>query len=226
VLRTNTLLPETGKIPPKTVEVGLTVMFAIPRHGPAPAAQPAKDLPPMAPPLLEPVSAVRPIYPPAAKAAGIQGNVLLRATVEKDGSVSNLEIMMGDPQLAQAAIEAVRQWRYAPMEKAALTDMTLHFSLPKGNNAANAITPPMVIYKPEPGYTKEARAAKLQGTVYLEVMIAADGTVSDVKVTKPFDKGLDENAIRAVKTWKFLPATKAGKPVPFKTMATVSFRIF
>jgi TonB family protein len=57
-------------------------------------------------------------------------------------------------------------------------------------------------------------------------MIAADGTVSDVKVTKPFDKGLDENAVRTLKTWKFLPAMKAGKPVPSKTMVSVSFKIF
>jgi len=57
-------------------------------------------------------------------------------------------------------------------------------------------------------------------------MIAADGTVTDVKVTKPFDKGLDESAVRTVKTWKFLPAMKAGKPVAYKTMVEISFRLF
>jgi len=90
----------------------------------------------------------------------------------------------------------------------------------------NGVTAPVPIYKPEPGYTKEARAAKLEGTVVLWTVVAADGTVSDVKVIKPFDKGLDENAVRTVKTWKFNPALKAGKPVACKVMVEVSFRLF
>src|ERR1035441_10257842 len=68
-----------------------------------------------APPAVEPVKAVRPVYPPAAKVAG--RIVTLLVTVEKDGSVSAVEPLAGDPQLAQAAVEAVRQWRYAPMER-------------------------------------------------------------------------------------------------------------
>jgi TonB family protein len=205
----------------------VTINFTLGKGGAAPSAHPAaKDLPPFGTPALKPLSAVRPVYPPAAKSAGIQGGVTLRATVEKDGSVSHLEILTGDPQLGQAAIDAMRQWRYPPMEKTAITDVTLYFTLPKGDNTDNAVTPPMAIYKPEPGYTKEARAAKLQGTVHLQVTVAADGTVSDVKVTKPFDKGLDASAVQTVRTWKFLPATKAGKPVPFTAMVEVSFRLF
>jgi TonB family protein len=201
----------------------ITISFLLGRKGTRPAL---KDFPPSATPALKPLSAVRPDYPPAAKAAGIQGEVMLRVNVEKDGSVSDVETLNGDSQLAQAAMEAVRQWRYAPMEKAGVTDVTLNFTLTKGDNADNAITPPIPIYKPDATYTKEARAAKLQGTVQLDVMIAADGTVSDVKVTKGFDKGMDENAAQTVKKWKFLPAMKAGKPVPYKSMVEVSFRFF
>jgi len=201
----------------------VSISFLLHRRDPRPAA---KDFPPFATPALKPISAVRPDYPPAAKAAGVQGNVTVRATVETDGSVSDVETMMGDSQLAQAAMEAVRQWRYAPMEKAGIADVTLTFTLPKGKDADNAISPPIAIYKPDAGYTKEARAAKLQGIVKLDVMVAADGTVSDVKVTRGFDKGMDENAARTIKTWKFLPAMMDGKPVPYKTMIEVSFRFF
>jgi TonB family protein len=169
---------------------------------------------------------VRPIYPPAAKAAGIEGVVTLQFTVEKDGSVSNLEALNGDPQLAQAAMEAVRQWRYAPMEKAATTDVTLGFILPKGDNADNVDDLPIAIYKPEPAYTKKAKAAKLQGTVKLQIMIAADGTVSNVTITKPLGRGLDQNVVETVMTWKFLPAQKAGQAVPFKTDVEISFKLF
>ena len=57
-------------------------------------------------------SQVRPVYPPEAKAAGIQGLVRLEATVGKDGKIENLKVLEGDPTLAAAAIEAVRQWQY------------------------------------------------------------------------------------------------------------------
>jgi TonB family protein len=201
----------------------VSISFLLHRKDTRPAAQ---DMPPFSVPALKPLSAVRPEYPPASQAAGVQGNVTLRATVEADGSVSNVETLMGDAELARAATEAVRQWRYAPMEKAGVTDVTLSFTLPKGDNPDNAITPPIAIYKPRPGYSKEAKDAKLQGIVILEVMIAADGTVSDVKVTKGFDKGMDENAAQTVKKWKFLPAMKAGKPVPYKNEVAVSFKIF
>jgi len=60
----------------------------------------------------------------------------------------------GDSQLAQAAIEAVRQWRYEPIEKAVLTRRDCKLRPPKGDNADNAITPPIAIYKPDAGYTK------------------------------------------------------------------------
>ena len=181
-----------------------------------------------APPALKPLTAVRPVYPPTAKATGIQGTVTLLATVEKDGSVSNLETLVGPPQLAQSAIDAVRQWRYPPMEKVSKTDVILDFTLPMGGNPEDFVTPPMAIYQPEPAYnnSKQTKAAKSQGMVRLDVMVTADGTVSDVKVTKSLDKMLDENAVQTVKTWKFLPALKAGKPVPFKTNVAISFRLF
>jgi TonB family protein len=214
--------------PGKEVRVTIvTIAFMLPRAGTAPPPRPAaKDLPPMALKPLKPLSAVRPLYPPAARAAGVEGPVMLRATIEKDGSVSNVEVLMGDSQLAQAAIEAVRQWRYPPMEKAAVTDLTLNFSLPKGGKEEGAVTPPMPIYKPEPPYSKEARDAKLEGTVRLSVTVTADGTVSDVKVTQPLGKGLDESAVNTVKTWKFLPATQAGKPVAWTGVVEVSFKFF
>ncbi len=90
----------------------------------------------------------------------------------------------------------------------------------------NGVTSPIPIYKPDPPYTEEARVAKRQGTVVLSIVVGADGAVSDTKVIKPIDKGLTENAVQTVKTWKFEPAIKNGKPVPCKVMVEVSFRFF
>lgn len=57
---------------------------------------------------------VLPQYPEAAKKAHIQGQVVLRAIIGKDGDVENLQAGSGPPELAPAAIEAVKQWKYRP----------------------------------------------------------------------------------------------------------------
>jgi periplasmic protein TonB len=57
---------------------------------------------------------VEPIYPTIAARARIQGTVQLRAVIAKDGSIENLQVIGGHPILQQAALQAVKQWRYKP----------------------------------------------------------------------------------------------------------------
>jgi len=57
---------------------------------------------------------IQPNYPSIAKQARIQGEVLLRAMISRDGTIENLQVLSGHPMLAHAAVEAVRQWRYRP----------------------------------------------------------------------------------------------------------------
>ena len=57
---------------------------------------------------------VTPVYPPIAKAARVQGTVVLEAQISKSGSIENLKVISGPAMLQQAAIEAVKQWRYRP----------------------------------------------------------------------------------------------------------------
>jgi protein TonB len=57
---------------------------------------------------------VPPQYPAIAKAARIQGTVVLQATISKAGTIENLRVVNGPPMLQQAAIDAVRSWRYKP----------------------------------------------------------------------------------------------------------------
>jgi periplasmic protein TonB len=60
------------------------------------------------------VRKVNPNYPPLARQARIQGQVVLQAEISKDGSIQNLRLISGHPMLAPAAIEAVKQWKYKP----------------------------------------------------------------------------------------------------------------
>jgi protein TonB len=57
---------------------------------------------------------VAPIYPPLARAAGVEGVVILEAVIAEDGSVRDVRVLRSNPLLEAAALEAVRQWRFSP----------------------------------------------------------------------------------------------------------------
>ena len=57
---------------------------------------------------------VEPVYPAIASRAHIQGTVQLRAIISKNGTIENLQLVSGHPLLVQAAMDAVKQWRYRP----------------------------------------------------------------------------------------------------------------
>jgi protein TonB len=75
-----------------------------------------------------------PVYPPLARMARIQGQVVLQAVISKQGVIENLKVVTGHPMLVPAAIDAVRQWRYRPYvlnnEPVEVeTQITVNFSL-------------------------------------------------------------------------------------------------
>jgi TonB family protein len=87
------------------------------------------------------------------------------------------------------------------------------------------IVPPKLLEKNEPQYTKKARAAKIQGTVGLTIVVGTDQRAHDIKVTKSLDPGLDANAMKSIMTWRFQPGMKNGKPVPVMAKVDVNFRL-
>jgi protein TonB len=60
------------------------------------------------------ISQPKPLYPPIAKQARVQGTVVLAATISKQGTIDNLRVVSGHPMLTQSALQAVRQWKYQP----------------------------------------------------------------------------------------------------------------
>jgi len=88
------------------------------------------------------------------------------------------------------------------------------------------VTGPKAIYQPDPEYSEEARKAKYQGTVVLSIIVGADGVPRDIKISKSLGMGLDEKAIETVKTWKFDPGTKDGKPVATYASVEVAFHLY
>jgi protein TonB len=86
-------------------------------------------------------------------------------------------------------------------------------------------TPPRILQKVDPAYTKEARAAKIQGPVLLTLVVGADGVARDIQVRQSLDPALDVNALAAVQQWKFQPGTKDGQAVDVKATIEVNFRL-
>jgi periplasmic protein TonB len=83
------------------------------------------------------IKKVQPTYPPLARQARIQGQVVLHAEISKEGTIQNLQLISGHAMLAPAAIEAVKQWRYKPYllngEPVAVeTEVIVNFSLSGG----------------------------------------------------------------------------------------------
>jgi periplasmic protein TonB len=91
----------------------------------------------------------------------------------------------------------------------------------------NGVGSPLCIYCPQPEYSDEARKAKYQGTVLLDVTVTADGRVLNPQVLKGPGLGLEEKAMAQVKNWKMRPAVgPGGKPVNCRVQIEVTFHLY
>jgi TonB family protein len=91
----------------------------------------------------------------------------------------------------------------------------------------DGISLPVVTEEHKPSYTREAMQEKIEGSVWMLVVVGTKGDVTDVTVTTSLDTkyGLDEEAIKAVKRWKFKPGMKDGKPVPVRVTIQMTFTL-
>jgi TonB family protein len=84
-----------------------------------------------------------------------------------------------------------------------------------GSGPGSRVTPPELLQQVRPGYTADALHARAQGTVIVDAVVNADGSVGDVRIVRAFTPtfGLDGEAVRAVKQWRFRPASQRGRAV-------------
>jgi TonB family protein len=89
------------------------------------------------------------------------------------------------------------------------------------------VTIPRLLKDVKPQYTADAMRAKIQGSVLVECVVQTDGTVGDVRVIRSLDTtyGLDQEAIKAAKQWKFAPGTRNGEPVPVTVSIELTFTL-
>lgn len=87
------------------------------------------------------------------------------------------------------------------------------------------VTPPTILQRVEPQYSEEARKARYQGTVVLEAVVRRDGTVDILRVVRSLGFGLDENAMQALRQWRFKPGMKNGVAVDVSLNIEVNFNL-
>jgi protein TonB len=91
----------------------------------------------------------------------------------------------------------------------------------------NGVELPRVIQEIRPQYTADAMRAKVQGTVWVECVVMPDGTVGEANITKSLDSvfGLDQEALKAAKRWRFIPGRRLGQPVSVLVTIELTFTL-
>ncbi len=92
-------------------------------------------------------------------------------------------------------------------------------------NIGGNIQPPVKIFDPAPGYTEEARMARIQGVVLLQAVLDPRGNVTRLRVLRGLPLGLTESALETVATWRYKPATRKGQPVAVYLHLAINFSI-
>ncbi len=91
----------------------------------------------------------------------------------------------------------------------------------------NGVMAPRVVKEVKPAYTAEAMRAKVQGVVWLRCIVLPDGTVGRVEVVRSLDStfGLDQEAVKAARQWRFMPGTRQGEPVAVRITIELTFTL-
>jgi len=209
--------------------------------------EPAEPVPP--PSYVEaPESLTRtvPAFPTDATRAGVQGLVIIEATIDEQGRVAAPRLIrsLPDDTLNRAALEALDTWRFRPARLGGAPTavdgiFTFSFSIraPEAASAAGlraeavalgteGLVAPRVLARQMPEYTTAAREAGIEGDVYVEAVVTARGELAEpVLIRGVGDEELNRRAIAALSSWRFDPGTVDGEPVPVLALFTVTYRI-
>ena len=96
----------------------------------------------------------------------------------------------------------------------------------KAEEQGECATQPKIVRDIEPEYSDYGRRKKINGTVELTFTVLPDGTTSDIVVSRSLEKSLDQQAVKAVRQWRFEPGTYQGEPVAVRISAAATFRIY
>lgn len=170
------------------------------------------------------------------------GKVVLKILIDKAGKVTEASPLSGDPLLADAAVSAVKQWKFRPylltnehveVDTTATVAYTADppyvitpkpFQGPRMVRVSQGVIERSIVRRVEPRYPYEARANHVTGDVLIQVIIDTKGDVAKMTVTEG-DSVLAKAATDAVAQWKYTPYTIGGDPVQVETTILVRFHM-
>jgi protein TonB len=96
-----------------------------------------------------------------------------------------------------------------------------------GLRPGNGVSWPRLVREVKPNYTAEAMRAQIEGIVELDIVVLADGSVGRVSLVRSLDSrfGLDQEAIKAVRNWRFEPGRHLGKAIPVRVGVELAFNL-
>jgi TonB family protein len=178
---------------------------------------------------------IEPQYPEEARRRSIQGQVVVRFVIDKEGNTTDVFAIEGDPLLRDAAVAAVKQWKFKPYllngEPIQVeTNATLGFKLnppldpgPPGKlRVSQDVAERDILRKVNPVYPAVAVINHIHGIVILSGTIDTKGNMVDVKPVSGHPVLVDA-AVQAVKQWKYKPYMLNGQPVAVETTVKISF---
>jgi TonB family protein len=173
------------------------------------------------------------LYSDEARAHGIEGTVTIEALIDEAGRIKSMRVVKGlGFGLDEIALASVQGWTFSPATRSGLpvtvvAQIDVPFSLRSADAVRNGpgVTPPKVELTVQPDYTPAARQAGYQGTVTLQLLVKKDGTADVLRVVQGLGLGLTDNAIDALKQWKFSPGQKDGKAVDIGLTVEVNFHL-
>lgn len=185
---------------------------------------------------------VDPEYPAELREQGVNGRVVVRILIDKQGTVISATGLEGNPALVDCTLKAVKQWKFRPYllngkTVEVQTTVTVDFSAeapyvraskpyhgPLKLRVSQGVAEARIVHRAELYYPQEAKEKHIQGDVILGLTIDEQGNVVDLVVLQG-DPILTRAALNVVKQWKYKPFLLNGQPVQVETTAKISYRM-
>jgi TonB family protein len=196
------------------------------------------------------ISGRKPVYPLSARDEGIQGQVWVRLQISETGDVTAVEVISGDPILAQSVVETCKKYKYKPYirngvpikittklpfdfyfkektrdikpKDAVLKPEAADSNEVKRVAVAQGVSQGLLVHRVTPVYPEKAKQKLIQGTVVLHATIGRNGRLLNLTaVSGPPE--LIPAAIGAVQQWIYRPYLLNGEPVEVDTQVTINF---
>jgi TonB family protein len=228
--------------PPRAVPAQANAAVPSPDSSPEPYKAGSRISPP------EVLSSVDAEFSDEARRAAYQGVCLISLVVDAEGNPQNIRVVralgMG---LDEKAIEAIRQYKFKPAMKDGTIPVPVAMTIevafrlyhgkkpdgpppnaidaPRFDTVPDNVVPPALVEYVKPKYSSYGRQNRISGVCVIGLTVDIEGIPQNVRVVTSLEPSLDENAIEAVKRWRYAPAMINGIPAQFESTVKVNFTL-